>query len=50
MRLSTAHYARCIKTLESSLALLQQAEDGSINYEIFRNATTLREKLADAET
>jgi len=38
MSLSTVHYARCIKTLESSLALLRQAEAGSIDYEIFRNA------------
>lgn len=38
MSLSTVHYARCIKTLESSLVLLRQAEAGSIDYEIFRNA------------
>ncbi|HSS47478.1 MAG TPA: nucleotidyltransferase substrate binding protein [Thermoanaerobaculia bacterium] len=38
MSLSTTHYARCIQTLESSLGFLGQAEEGSIDYEIFRNA------------
>lgn len=38
MPLNTAHYARCIDTLESSLLLLQGAAPGSIEYEIFRNA------------
>ncbi len=38
MSLSTAHYARCIETLESSLSYLRQAEAESIDYEIFRNA------------
>ena len=38
MSLSTAHYARCIETLESSLSHLRQAEAESIDYEIFRNA------------
>ena len=38
MTLNTDHYVRCITTLESSLALLGQAEPDSIDYEIFRNA------------
>lgn len=38
MNLDTAHLARCIQTLESSLALLQKAPADSIEYEIFRNA------------
>jgi hypothetical protein len=38
MSLSTVHYARCIQTLESSLVLLRQAQEGSLEYEIFRNA------------
>lgn len=38
MNLNTDHYARCIQTLETSLALLEQAEPSSIDYEIFRNA------------
>lgn len=38
MYLNTDHFARCIKTLESSLILLNDSEPESINYEIFRNA------------
>ena len=38
MGLSTTHYSRCIQTLESSLGLLGQAEEDSIDYEVFRNA------------
>ncbi len=38
MALNTEHCARCIRTLESALALLKQAEPESIDYEIFRNA------------
>lgn len=38
MHLNTDHFARCIKTLESSLTLLEGAEPESIDYEIFRNA------------
>jgi nucleotidyltransferase substrate binding protein (TIGR01987 family) len=38
MSLSTAHLNRCIQTLESSLVLYQQAEPGSLNQEVFRNA------------
>ena len=38
MYLNTDHFARCIKTLESSLTLLNNAEPESIDYEIFRNA------------
>jgi nucleotidyltransferase substrate binding protein (TIGR01987 family) len=38
MPLNTEHLARCILTLEKSLELLQSAEAGSIQYEIYRNA------------
>ncbi len=39
MNLSTKHLARCIQTLERSLAELRLAPAGSIEREIFRNAT-----------
>lgn len=38
MNLNTDHYARCIQTLETSLTLLNKADPGGIDYEIFRNA------------
>lgn len=38
MHLNTDHFARCIKTLETSLTLLEGADVESIDYEIFRNA------------
>lgn len=38
MPLNTDHLLRCIQTLESSLAMLQRAKAGSIEYEVFRNA------------
>ncbi|HEX5339120.1 MAG TPA: nucleotidyltransferase substrate binding protein [Gallionella sp.] len=38
MPLNTDHLLRCIQTLESSLVMLQRAEAGSIEYEVFRNA------------
>ena len=38
MTLNTEHLNRCIRTLESSLALYSQAEPGSIDQEVFRNA------------
>lgn len=38
MYLNTDHFARHIKTLEISLTLLNQAQQESIDYEIFRNA------------
>jgi nucleotidyltransferase substrate binding protein (TIGR01987 family) len=38
MKLNTDHLARCIRTLESSLARLDKAEPESIDYEVFRNA------------
>ena len=38
MNLNTEHYARCIRTLETSLTQLEKAEPESIEYEIFRNA------------
>jgi len=38
MRLDTGHLDRCIRTLESSLALLDKAEANSIDYEVYRNA------------
>jgi nucleotidyltransferase substrate binding protein (TIGR01987 family) len=36
--LNTDHLNRCIRTLESSLTLYQQAEANSIDQEVFRNA------------
>jgi nucleotidyltransferase substrate binding protein (TIGR01987 family) len=38
MILNTEHYARCLQTLELSLAQLQKSEPASIEYEVFRNA------------
>ncbi len=38
MNLNTDHYARCIRTLEASLAQLEKAEPEGIEFEIFRNA------------
>lgn len=38
MNLNTDHLARCTRTLESSLALLDKAEPESIDYEVYRNA------------
>lgn len=37
--LQTRHFTRCIQTLEASFALLQQSIPGSIDYEVYRNAT-----------
>jgi len=39
MTLNTDHLKRCIETLKQSLALLTQKTPGSLEYEIFRNAT-----------
>jgi nucleotidyltransferase substrate binding protein (TIGR01987 family) len=39
MNLRTEHLSRCIETLETSLTHLRRAQEGSIDYEIFRNAT-----------
>ncbi len=39
MNLRTEHLSRSIQTLETSLAQLRKAQAGSIDYEIFRNAT-----------
>jgi nucleotidyltransferase substrate binding protein (TIGR01987 family) len=38
MSLNTDHLLRCIQTLESSLAMLNKAEEDSIDYEVYRNA------------
>lgn len=38
MSLSTEHYARCIQTLEASLALLRPEAVGTVGYEVYRNA------------
>jgi nucleotidyltransferase substrate binding protein (TIGR01987 family) len=38
MKISTEHLARCIETLERSLSLLDTAEAGTTEYEVFRNA------------
>lgn len=37
--MNTDHLLQCIKTLESSLGLLNAANPDSIEYEVFRNAT-----------
>ena len=37
--LQTKHFKRCIQTLDASFALLKQAEAGSVEYEVYRNAT-----------
>ena len=36
--ISTVYLERCIKTLEQAYGLLSAAEDGSIEYEMYRNA------------
>ena len=38
MNLRTEHLARCLETLEKSLAQLKGAPKDSIDYEVFRNA------------
>jgi nucleotidyltransferase substrate binding protein (TIGR01987 family) len=38
LRLMTDNLARCIKTLESSLTMLEKADPESTEYEIYRNA------------
>lgn len=37
--LQTRHFIRCIQTLEASFALLQQSTPGSVEYDVYRNAT-----------
>lgn len=46
MTLNTDHLCRCIDTLESSYKFYQQAEDGSIDQEVFRNAIVKGYELA----
>lgn len=36
--LNTEHFARCIETLENSLAFLRGVQEGSVEYEVYRNA------------
>ena len=36
--LQTAHFKRCIQTLDASFALLKQARPGSVEYDVYRNA------------
>ena len=38
MRLKTEHLARCIQTLATSLDWLRRADEGSVEYEVYRNA------------
>lgn len=38
MALNTEHLNRCIETLEGSLEMLNQSDQGSTEYEIYRNA------------
>ena len=37
--LQTEHFNRCIQTLDASFALLKRAKPGSVEYEVYRNAT-----------
>jgi nucleotidyltransferase substrate binding protein (TIGR01987 family) len=46
VNLNTDHLKRCIDTLRSSLSFYEQAEAGSINQEIFRNAIVKGYELA----
>jgi hypothetical protein len=39
MPINTEHLQRCIRTLEHSIEALSKSEPGSIEYEVFRNAT-----------
>ena len=39
MPINTEHLNRCIQTLERSLDALDKSEAGSLEYEVFRNAT-----------
>lgn len=38
MRIETAYYERCIRTLERALELLQQSAPGSLEYDLYRSA------------
>ncbi|MBK5969282.1 MULTISPECIES: nucleotidyltransferase substrate binding protein [Thiorhodovibrio] len=46
MNLNTDHLKRCIDTLRSSLSFYEQAAEGSIDQEIFRNAIVKGYELA----
>jgi len=46
MELSTEHFARCVRTLESSLAFYQNAAPDSLEQEVFRNAIVKGYELA----
>lgn len=46
MTLNTDHLRRCIDTLESSFKFYRQAEEGSIDQEVFRNAIVKGYELA----
>ena len=37
-KLNTEYLQRCIDTLEKSYEMIQKAEEGSIDYELYRNA------------
>lgn len=37
--LQTKHFKRCIQTLDASFSLLKRTEAGSVEYEVYRNAT-----------
>ena len=39
MTLNTDHLKRCIDTLESALVMLKKSVPGSLEYEVFRNAS-----------
>ena len=38
MTINTEYLERCIETLEKSYELIKKSEEGSIDYEIYRNA------------
>lgn len=48
--LNVDHLRRCMQTLNSSLTLYNQAEPGSINQEVFRNAIVKGYELAQETT
>lgn len=37
-KIDTTHLQRCIDTLEKSYAMLQQTDEGTIDYELYRNS------------
>jgi len=50
MILNTDHLSRCIRTMQSSLSLYEQAEPESIDQEVFRNAIVKGYELTQETT